>query len=373
MQRFDVVVVGLGIAGSAAASELARRGHRVVGLDRYGPVHARGGSHGESRLVRAVYYEGPHYVPLLRRAYPAWRELEERSGRELMLRTGCLTVGPPDGELAAGSRRAAGEYDLELEELSPAAVRERYPAFRVPDGHVALLDPAAGVLRADRCLSVLRSEAREAGGELRFGEGVLDWRPLGEGLEVETAEGTIRADAGVLAAGGWSPELAGDTPLPLTVERQTVHHFPPGERDAYGPGRFPVFLHEREDGTVAYGVADLGRGVKAAVHHGGKGVESPEEVDREVRPEEGGRARDAVRELLPGLAPDPVRSEVCLYANTPDRDFVVDRLPGGVVACGFSGHGFKFAPVVAELVVDLLEGRTPEADLSPFRLGRWDG
>lgn len=372
MEEPDVVVVGLGVAGSAAARELALRDHRVLGLDRYAEGHARGGSHGESRLIRRVYYEGPHYVPLLGRAFRAWRELEERSGQHLLLRTGGLTVGPPDGELVAGSRRAVREHGLDCRELPEGEVRERFPAFRVPAGRVALLDPGAGLLRADRCLSVLRSEARAAGADLRFGEPALEWAPRGGGVELETSDGTVRAGAGVLAAGGWSAGLAPGGGLRVEVERQTVHRFPPADDAPCGPERFPVFLFEHGDGTVAYGAPDLGRGVKAAVHHGGERSRSPEEVEREVRPGEAARARTAVDELLPGLGGDPVHSAVCLYAETPDRDFAIDRIPGGSVACGFSGHGFKFAPVVAEVAADLVEGGTPAFDLEPFRLGRWE-
>lgn len=372
MEDVDVVVVGLGIAGSAAARELALRGHRVLGLDRYAEGHARGGSHGESRLIRRVYYEGPHYVPLLGRAVRAWRELEERTGREVLLRTGGLTVGPPDGELATGSRRAVREHGLECRELSSAEVRERFPAFRVPPGRVALWDPGAGLLRADRCLSVLRSGARAAGAELRFGEAVRAWGRGGDGVEVAVGDGAVRAGAVVLAAGGWSADLAPEAGLRVETERQTVHRFPPPADAPCGPERFPVFLFEDGDGTVAYGAPDLGSGVKAAVHHGGERSRTPEEVDREVRAGEAARARAAVDDLLPGLGADPVHSAVCLYAETPDRDFVIDRIPGGVVATGFSGHGFKFAPVVAEAAADLVEGGSPAFDVEPFRLGRWE-
>lgn len=373
METFDAVVVGQGVVGTAAARELAVRGHRVLGLDRFRSGHTRGGSHGESRLIRSVYYEGPSYVPLLRRAYPAWAELEARAGEPLLLRTGGLTVGPPDGRLVSGSRRTAREHGLALEELTPSEVRERFPAFRVPEGCVALVDPNAGVLRAGRCLAALRSGARSAGAEIRFGTPVEGWSAGRDGVEVETGEGTVRAAGVVLAAGGWSRELAPEAGIRLAVERQTVHRFPPGPGDRFGPGRFPGFLLDGGDDTVAYGVPDLGRGVKAALHHGGERAEAPGAIDREVRRGEGARAREAVEELIPGLGTEPLHSEVCVYADTPDRDFVIDRVPGGVVACGFSGHGFKFAPVVAEAAADLLEGRSPPFDPTPFRLGRWEG
>lgn len=385
----DAVVVGLGVVGSATARELARRGRDVLGLDRFGPAHRRGSSHGESRLIRSLYHEGPGYVPLLRRAYAGWRGLEGEAGRELLLETGGLAVGPPDGRLVTGCLAAASEHGLAFEALSPAEVRRRFPAFDVPAGHRALLDPAAGVLRAERCLAALRSGARAAGAELRFGERVAGWSAAGGRLVVEADGGQVECGALVLAAGGWTADLleaAGEASPPLTVERQSVHRFPAPRDSECGPDRFPVFLAETgrpttdgateaDSSPMAYGAPDLGRGVKVAVHHGGETSRRPAEVRRRVDPAEARSAREAVEELLPRLGRSPVASDVCLYANTPDRDFVIDRLspdgPPVVAACGLSGHGFKFAPAVAGAAADLAQGAAPPADVAPFRLGRW--
>lgn len=375
----DAVVVGLGVVGSAAARELARRGWSVVGIDRFAPDHRRGSSHGESRLFRLLYHESPYYVPLLRRAREGWAELEAEAGQELLVETGGLAVGPPDGELFTGSLATAAEHGLAFERLDPREVRRRFPAFRLRGGQEALLDPAGAVLRADRCLAALRAAARRAGADLRFGERVRDWTRDGDGLAVETEGGELRAGALVLAAGGWTADLlegAGEARPPLTVERQSVHRFPATAGDDFAPERFPVFLLERDGdaGPMAYGVPDLGRGVKVAVHHDGEQSARPEDVRRRLHPEEAKRARGAVEELLPALGESPLGSEVCLYTNTPDRDFLIDRLgaesPPAVVATGFSGHGFKFAPVVGEVAADLLTGEAPGPDLDPFRRGR---
>lgn len=376
---YDVVVVGLGVAGSAAARELARRGLTVLGLDRFGPDHRRGSSHGESRLFRLLYHEAPYYVPLLRRAREDWRELERECGEDLFVETGGLVIGPPDGRLVPGCLATAAERDVTFEEPSPGDAHPRFPAFEVPDGDRLLLDPGGGVLLADRCLSALRSGARRAGADLRFGERVLDWSVDGDGLAVETRRGTVPGGALLVAAGGWTADLVGGSRLPLVVERQTVHRFPAGDdrhgRD-FGPERFPVFLLERnENGSIAYGAPDVGRGVKVALHHGGEQADRPGDVRRSVDPGEARAARGAVEELLPRLGRSAIGSDVCLYTDTPDRDFVIDRLspemPPVVLACGFSGHGFKFAPVVAEAAADLLVGETPAFDLDPFRTGRW--
>lgn len=378
----DAVVVGLGVAGSAAARELARRGLSVAGIDRFGLDHRRGSSHGESRLFRLLYHEAPVYVPLLRRARQGWAELEAEAGQELLVETGGLAVGPPDGELFTGSLAAAAEHGLAFERLEPREVRRRFPAFRLRARQEALLDPAAGVLRADRCLAALRAAARRAGAELRFGERVRGWTRDGDGLAVETDGGELRAGGLVLAAGGWTADLleeAGEARPPLTVERQTVHRFPAGGGSGFAPERFPVFLLEQggDAGPMAYGVPDLGRGVKVAVHHDGEQSARPEDVRRRLHPEEARRARRAVEELLPALGDTPLDGEVCLYTDTPDRDFLIDRLgtegPATVVATGFSGHGFKFAPAVGEIVADLLTGEAPGPDLAPFRLDRFAG
>ncbi len=380
----DALVVGLGVAGSAAARELARRGLGVVGIDRFGPDHRRGSSHGESRLFRLLYHEAPYYAPLLRRARDGWAELEERAGQDLLLETGGLAVGPPDGKLVTGCLSTAAEHGLAFERLTAGQARRRFPAFEPSPGQVALLDPAAGVLRADRCVAAFRAGARHAGAELRFGERVRGWASEGDDLSVKTDAGEIRAGALLLAAGGWTADLleeAGQRRPPITVERQSVHRFPATGEGDFTPERFPIFLLERGGGraeyrdALAYGVPDLGHGVKVAVHHDGERSARPGDVRRRLEPTEAERARRAVGDLLPGLGPSPVHSEICVYTDTPDRDFLIDRLapddPAVVAATGFSGHGFKFAPVVAEIAADLVEERPPEFDLRPFRLERW--
>lgn len=377
----DAVVVGLGAAGSAAARELARRGLSVVGIDRFRPDHRRGSSHGESRLFRLLYHEAPYYVPLLRRAREGWGELEAEVGQELLLETGGLAVGPPDGELVAGCLATAAEHGLAFERLPAQEVRRRFPAFEPREEQVALLDPAAGVLRAERCLAAFRGGARRAGADLRFGTRVLGWTAEDDGLTVQTARGEIRCGALLVAAGGWTADLldeAGRARPPLTVERQSVHRFPPPDGGQFAPERFPCFLLERgEDGggALAYGAPDLGRGVKVALHHDGEQSQRPEDVRRRLDPEEARKAREAVDDLLPRLGRSALGSEVCVYTDTPDRNFLIDRLgaedPPVVVVSGFSGHGFKFAPVVAEIAADRLTGEPVEFDLTRFRSGRW--
>lgn len=382
METYDTVVIGLGVAGSAVAREAARRGHRVLGLDRYGPHHGLGSSHGESRLIRTVYFEAPHYVRLLRRAYRSWASLEEEAGVDLLRETGALMIGPPDGQLVLGCRKSVEAWDLACEELSPEETPPRFPAFRPPEGHVTLFDPRGGFLAAARCLEAFRDLGRRDGARLRFEEPVVAWSRSGDGVTVRTDRHTYGADSLVVAAGGWSRDLVVEPDLPLVVERQTVHFFRPERPELFRPDRFPVFIFEpggHGEGAgapLAYGVPLLDEGVKVALHHGGRTATRPEELDPEVREDESLRAHAAVEGLLPGLERRPVGARVCRYTNTPDEDFLLDRLPssGGatapvVLATGFSGHGFKFAGVAAELAVDLVEGTASDADVAPFR---WD-
>lgn len=397
METCDTIVVGLGVAGSAAALELTRRGHSVLGLDRHAPGHELGSSHGESRLMRTVYFEAPHYVRLLRRARERWQGLEETADRTLFLETGALMIGRPGGDLVSGCRRSVEAWDLACEELSPAETRERFPAFHPPAGHAALFDPRGGCLLAAACLEAFRGLARQRGARLRFGEPVVAWERSDRGVTIRTDEATYAADALVLAAGGWTRGLVRERDLPLTVERQTVHLFRSVRREPFLPERFPVFIFEgggeageRETGggetggasaPLAYGVPLLDDGVKVALHHGGEAADRPEDVDPVVRAEEGRRAHAAVETLFPELAPDVVAARVCRYTNTPDEGFLLDRLPGSggpggstapvVLATGFSGHGFKFAPVAAEIAADLVEGTASEDDAAPFRLARF--
>lgn len=267
--RYDVAVAGLGAMGSAAAFHLARRGARVLGLDALTPPHDRGSSHGESRIIREAYYEHPAYVPLVRRAHALWRELEGLTRRSLLRTTGILNLGAPASGLIRGVLRSVEEHGVPHERLDPAELRRRFPQLRPGPDTVAVYEERAGVLDPEGCVRAHLDAARAEGAEIRFGEAVRAWREDGEGVEVVTDLGRYRAGELVLCVGPW---LAGLLPgLPVTVERQTTHWFLPRESpEALSPGRFPAFLWETEPGTYFYGMPDLGGGVKAARHHGGR-------------------------------------------------------------------------------------------------------
>ncbi|MFI5246589.1 MAG: N-methyl-L-tryptophan oxidase, partial [Gemmatimonadales bacterium] len=241
---FDVIVLGLGAMGSSTAYQLARRGKRVLGVDQFTPPHAFGSSHGRSRIIREVCFEEPLYVPLVKRAYDGWAELQARSGKRLLRRTGGLMVGAPDGRVVSGARSCALEHHLPCEELSAHEVRGRFPALQLPDDTVAIWEPRAGVLDPEAAIDAQLSLASAAGAELRFSERVTKWTATAEGVEVRTRGGVWAAERLVITAGPWIGDLVPELGLPLTVERNAVFWFDPLHPADFTPERFPVFIHE---------------------------------------------------------------------------------------------------------------------------------
>lgn len=373
---YNAIVIGLGAMGSATLFHLAKRGLRVAGFEQFGPGHQLGSSHGDSRIIRETYFEHPLYVPLVQRAHELWRELEEESEKTLMTINGGLMIGRRDGAVVAGTLRSAREHALPHAVLTPADVRERFPAFRLGDDLVAVFDPRAGYLDPEQCNAAHVDVARQAGAEVNYGEAVLDWSADGEGVRVKTSRATYRADRLVVAAGAWSSAMLPGLELPLEIERQAVFWLDP-DRDAerYDTSRFPIYAYEFEPGFICYGFPRLARGVKAAVMHGGEVAPSPERLDRTVVDREADVLRGALRPVLPELSDAPVRSSgVCLFTNTPDHDFIIDfhpRHPQVLISSPCSGHGFKFASAIGELQADLLIDKASRFDISPFRIDRF--
>ncbi len=370
----DVIVVGLGAAGAATISALARRGLRVLGLDRHAPPHDRGSSHGETRMIREAYFEAPFYVPLVRRAFEAWRRLEERTGRRLLHSTGGIMIGIPDGELVRGSRASARAHDLPYEELEAAEIRERFPALRPDDGLVGILEPRAGYLRAEACVEAFLDLARADGAEIRTGQPVVDRRFGGGGARLRTPDGEHRANRAVFCLGAWTDRSFPELGLPLEVERAVQFWFEARDEEPLRAGRCPVYAWEPEPDRIWYGFPLQPRGLKVGFHYGGEAVADPDAVRREVEPAETEEMAEVLRRYLP-CAAGPLRDvSVCLYTNTPDRDFLIDRhpeAPNVVIATACSGHGFKFASALGEMLAALVLDEDPAFDLTPFRLDRF--
>jgi len=377
-QHYKAIVVGLGAMGSATLYHLAQHGSRALGLEQFAAGHTRGSSHGDSRIIRETYFEHPLYVPLVRRAHELWRELERRSGESLMTITGGLMIGPPDGMIISGTLRSAVEHGLPHSILSPLEVHERFPAFELADDLVAVLDPRAGFLDPEACNRAHIKAALELGGEARFNEPVIDWTAEGDGVRVKTEAAEYTADRLVLSAGAWNRSMVPDLELPLAVERQAVFWLDPeSDRSHYDIGRLPIYAYEYRAGNICYGFPRLPRGVKASVMHAGEIVPDPDNVNRVVDSAEVNSLRAALEPILPALAVAPVReSDVCLFTNTPDHDFIIDFhpfLPQVLISSPCSGHGFKFSSAIGEIQADLLTTGKSAFDLSPFRIGRSAG
>jgi sarcosine oxidase len=374
-KHFDVIVIGLGGMGSAAAYHLAKRGQRVLGLEKFTPAHDKGSSHGGSRIIRQSYFEDPAYVPLLLRAYELWDELAADSAREVYRITGGLFIGAPDCLTLAGSLRASGEWDLPHEVLDAAEIRSRFPTFTPDAGDIALYEAKAGFARPELTVQAHLDLAEKAGATLQFGEEVLEWAGASGGVTVRTRRGTYTAGQLVICPGAWAPQLLAEFGIPITVERQVLYWLDP----VGGTAPFtdhPIFIDENADGMQIYGFPAIDGprgGVKVAFFRKGV-VCTPETIDRTVHDHEIREMRDHIAELVPALNGPCLYSATCMYSNTPDQHFVIARHPDSenvTVACGFSGHGFKFVPVVGEILADLaIDGGTghPISLFDPKRL-----
>lgn len=373
MTNFDVIVVGLGAMGSAAAYHLAGNNKTVLGLEAFGPAHDRGSSHGESRIIRQAYYENPAYVPLVLRAYELWDQLQKDSGRELLSITGGLAIGPERGALVSGCLRSARKYDLPHELLDSHQMRSRFPQFSLAGEEIAFHEEKAGILRPEECIRQHLRGAADRGATLNFEEPIVSWSAStqGEGVTVRTHRQSYSARSLVLSVGPWFAELAPAAPIPVVVTRHVMFWFKPIRQEAtFDRGAFPVFLWEPEDGPFIYGFPRLSNEThpKVAIHSG-KEICSPSSIDRTIHSGDEAAIRAAIRERIPALNGEVSHSATCMYTMTPDEHFVIDRHPNYpqvVIAAGFSGHGFKFSAVVGEILCDLATARETRFDISLF-------
>ena len=370
----DVIVAGLGAHGSSAAYRLAARGASVLSFDRFERGHTLGSSGGLSRIIRLSYYEHPDYVPLLRRAWTLWRDLERDTGETLLTETGGLYAGDPTGELVSGALLSARTHHLEHEVLDASALRRRYPLFEWPDGWQGVFEKQAGWLAPELCIETHLRLAEDSGAALRFDEPVERWESTPDGVRVTTSTGTFDAKQLVIAAGAWESQLAPSLAPELFVERSVLLWFEPtAERDAFA--RLPIYIVDDTD-RIFYGFPHIdGQGVKVAGLHFGDRAD-PDTVDRTVSAGDEDRVRAWLRRRMPLVNGERRDAKVCMYTNTPDANFIVDRLadhPNVVVASACSGHGFKFSSVIGEILADLVidgETRHPISFLSADRLVR---
>jgi sarcosine oxidase len=374
MQDHDVIVIGLGATGSQALYQLAKGGKRVLGIDRFSPPHNQGSSHGQSRIIRQAYYESPVYVPLVQEAYRLWHEQERLSNRKLFIQTGGLMLGAPDSTLVRGSRLSAETHALDYEYLDAHAIRTRFPVFHPTPDTVGVFETAAGVLFPEACIETALQLAQAHDATCRLGETVTRVTTHQGYSQVYTSNGKYTARQVIISAGAWLNQLVPELALPLTIERQVVFWFDHGGGQLRGlqPDHFPIYIWETDD-TMFYGFPDLGNGLKVAFHHYGQHA-NPDNLNRQVTSQEVSAIKAVIRKHF-GIDPIFREASVCMYTNTPDMDFILDRHPehtNVIIASPCSGHGFKFASAIGKILADMAADRTTGFDLTPFRIDRFN-
>lgn len=373
--RYDAIVVGVGAMGSATAYQLARRGKRVLALERFGVPHTMGSSHGHTRIIRLAYYEHPSYVHLLRRAYELWHEIEAESGEKLLYTTGSVDSGPEDSWVFKGSWESCRLHDLPHEVLTGAELHRRYPGYDLPPDHLALLQPDGGFLAPERCIVSYVEAAQANGAEVHAMEKVLDWQPLEGGVRVRTDRGSYEADRLVVTAGAWEADLL-DLMEGLAVpERQVLAWLQPTRPEKFRPDNFPVFNLLVDEGRF-YGFPVFGvPGFKFGKYFHLNETGPADELDRETHDYDEEVLRNFAERYFPEGAGPTMSLASCMFTNTPDHHFILDTHPEHEqvsFASPCSGHGFKFASVVGEILADLAEKGMTRHDISLFRLDRFD-
>ena len=368
-RSFDAIVIGVGGMGSAAACELARRGRRVLALEQFALGHDRGSSHGHTRIIRRAYYEHPDYVPLVCRAFERWYDLEQRQGVHLLTESPCLSIGRHDSPMIAGVRASAQQHGLPVESVSSQDLHRHFPPFRFGEEYVGVLERSAGFLYVEDCVQAHVCEAVRLGAAVQDNEPVVSWQSDGREAIVETSAGRYSAARLIITAGPWAGQLLGEWGSPLRVMRQVVQWFGTSDPRSFRRDVFPLYIADTPRGHF-YGFPLLNaKGVKVAQHYGAPELSEPAEVERTVLREDERRLRGFLDEYLPAVDGPCRRASVCIYTLTPDRHFVIDLHPeraNVALAAGFSGHGFKFASVVGEVLADLADNGRTDLPISMF-------
>ncbi|HEY0656477.1 MAG TPA: N-methyl-L-tryptophan oxidase [Chryseosolibacter sp.] len=366
---FDFVVVGIGSMGSAATYFLAQQGYRVLGIDQFAPPHDLGSHAGQSRIIRKAYFEHPDYVPLLERSYWLWREFERQTGKKYYYDTGIVYFGDEAHPTMKGVRTSAKQYNVAVDVYDFRKSQHEFPQFNIPGSYQTLVEPDAGFVRPEFAIQNYLVEAEVAGATLKTGEKVLTWDQSATGATVKTDKATYACDKVILAGGSWMASLVPQLEKKLTVTRQTLAWIDPREPERFALGNFPCWFIEDPALGMFYGFPVLPYenfggpiGMKIASHRPGE-VTDPDHVDRKTLPAEENAIKTVLSKYFRGAGEEIISLKTCLYTYSPDENFIIDILPGTngrvVVAAGFSGHGFKFVPVIGEVISDLaVKGKT---------------
>ncbi len=371
--HYDVIVLGLGVMGSAAAYHLTRAGQRVLALEQFDLDHQNGSSYGVSRIIRYAY-DAADYVELAKAAYPLWRDLEAQTGTRLLYQTGGLDFGRADEPTLLAVRDSLDQASLGYEWLAPAAVQQRFPQFHLDDDMMAVYQPDAGYLAASDCVLTMVNAATSAGATVKTQARVTNCEVHGDAITIETTSESYSAARIIITAGAWTAQILGllDLQVPLLPTREQLVFFDPPDAALFAPERFPVFVQRAR--TLIYGIPDVaGSGLKAGIHGSGQAV-NPDDVNREVETDYIDRVRGFVQRYLPQGVGPVKDTRTCLYTMTPDEDFIIDRHPAYphvIFGAGFSGHGFKFGVLIGKILTDLALQGTTAHNIRRFKVDRF--
>lgn len=377
--HYDAIVIGLGGMGSAALYHLAKRGLNALGIERFEIPHEMGSSHGLTRIIRLAYYEDISYVPLLRRSYALWDALEREFGEQLFFQTGSIDMGPEGGEVFSGSLQSCLENELEHEVLDSKELSARFPGYQMPPETMAVFQPQGGLLVPERCITAHVELAARHGAEVHTGEQALGWDVLAdERVQVRSDAATYTAEKLVICGGAWASKLVPELAGKAVPERQVVIWLETKQPELFLPERFPVWNGQVEEGRY-YGFPEFNPsgstpGMKFGRYHHLEEIVDPDAVDRAVNAEDEALLRQFAERYFPAGAGRTLDMVACMFTNTADEHFVLDTLPEAPqvsVAAGFSGHGFKMASVVGEIMADLAQQGATRHDIALHRLARF--
>ena len=367
---FDVIVIGVGSMGSATSYYLAKRGYKVLGLEQFDISHEFGSHAGQSRIIRKAYFEHPGYVPLLERAYENWEALEWETGKQVYYKTGLLYAGSPNNEMIKGVERSAGLYNIDLDQMNIAAAVDQFPQFKFPDDFEILFEPEAGFITPEKAIRLYASQAKKNGAVIHSNEKVINWEKERNTILVKTNKQTYQCDKLIITAGAWAGKMIPGLADKIKVTRQFVAWIKTKNDDQFELNKFPCWMisdDEKHGCYYGFPLLDTEKfgepaGLKLA-HHFPNEVTDPDKVDRLTTEKDIQNLNYCLNKYLPGVFDSILHTKICLYANSPDENFIIDKLPGYEenvsIACGFSGHGFKFASIVGEILADLaIEGRS---------------
>lgn len=372
---YDVIVAGVGAMGSAACWHLARRGLKVLGLERFDLGHAMGSSHGLTRIIRLAYFEGSHYVPIVRRAHELWAETGTEAGMKLLHVTGSLDLAPKGAGPVESSLQSCLDHGLTHEVLDGREIARRFPAFQLPEGHLGLWQPDGGFVASEKAIYAHVGLAQSRGAEIRTNEALLDWAPTAQGgVVVRTERGTYSAGRLVITSGGWIADAVPALATKVATVKQAIGWFTTRRPELFREGAFPVFILSVEEGNF-YGFPLYEHpGFKLGGPHFGREPMDPREPDRTPSPQQVALIRECLARYIPDAAGEPLTVKGCVYSVSSDEGFIIDTVPGvpqAVFASACSGHGFKFASAIGEILADLSTSGQSAFDLRPFALDRF--